>query len=71
MKVITIGTLQGLFTSWNKDAVEELVKDREEVLVVNERENRICGKIKFIKCPKKFVAKKIYTIEGNSEGGDK
>ncbi len=69
MKVISVGMLNASWGWWNKKALRKL--NGKTVLVVNEREDRIVAKIKFLKPPKTFTSKKIYRLYENENGGEK
>jgi len=66
-EVISVGILNTMWAFWNKKNLKSL--EGKTVLVVNEKAERICAKIKFLAPPKKYTRTKVYRLD--EKGGDK
>ena len=69
-EVMSVGTIAQIWANYsvNRKALKGL--QGKHVLVVNEKQNRICGLVKFLKPPKEHRETVIYTEKGN-RGGEK
>jgi len=66
--VLSVSTIASIWAgfSFNKRHIKDL--EGKNALIVNEKENRICGLIKFLEPPKEYKETVIYTEEGNRGG---